>query len=268
MMDLSPPPEGPVIAPSRPAIIMPSRRIVTPAEARGIRTDPPIGAPLLGGFGASAGSGARSVTGLLRVVAGLANDEATDLVNVSTDRAAGDLLVTLNVLYGNPSAASTTLSGWTLLKSANVNLSGDNYTVCAHFRVADGTEAATYSFPGVLSGFTYLLRARHAIMGVQATPGNNWTVESTGGNPSAQSITISGLTGEVTVFAFGFNNDGITEFTTESPAFQHKTSSIDASGRGVVGASVYSKNPVNHTVDVGDNTYANALISGYLTPQY
>lgn len=60
MIDFSLPPNAPAIDLPRPAIIMPSRRVVTPAEARGIRTDPPIGAPLLAGFGAGAGHGPRA----------------------------------------------------------------------------------------------------------------------------------------------------------------------------------------------------------------
>jgi hypothetical protein len=52
MLDLALPPTPPL---ARPAIIMPRPAIITPAEARGIKFD-----PLLGAFGAGAGHGARA----------------------------------------------------------------------------------------------------------------------------------------------------------------------------------------------------------------
>lgn len=69
MIDLALPPSVPAIALPRPAIVMPSRRVITPAEARGIETDPPIGLdPALAAFGAGAGHGARAAALSRRIV--------------------------------------------------------------------------------------------------------------------------------------------------------------------------------------------------------
>lgn len=62
MISFDLPPKKPIIEFPRPAIIMPHKHIMTPAETHNIKTNPPIGqlAPSLGMFGTVAGHGARS----------------------------------------------------------------------------------------------------------------------------------------------------------------------------------------------------------------
>lgn len=209
------------------------------------------------------------IGGGLRLVSRVVTDNPNDEVDIPVGAQSGDMLVTLAVLYKNNSAPTTTLTGFTLITSGAVTLFTDRYTIAAWYRVCDGTEGAPVGYSdSILSGITYCLRAPRAITGVQASPSSDWTAQFTGGDPSPQTISASGETAPLAVFAMNFNNDGSLGFTTESPAFQTVDEDIDASGRSDAGISVYPAAPADHSVDTGDNTYANGLISGFLQPQF
>lgn len=211
------------------------------------------------------------IGGGLRLVNRVVADDANDEVDIPSGSQSGDLLVTLATLYKNNSAPTTSLTGFTLIKSAGVTLSTDRYYVAAWYRVCDGTEGAPVAYAdGILSGFTYLLRAPRAIIGVQASPGDDWNAQVTGGDPSAQTVLASGQTAPLAVFALNFNDNGSLGFTTASPAFGVLDEDIDSAvtPRSDVGISIYNGSPSDHSIDTGDNAYANGLISGFLQPQF
>lgn len=86
MIDLALPPKKPIIELPRPAIILPHKRVITPAEARGIRTKPSLEEFLIAGWTA-AGHGARSAAagGKSVVYLGRANNNNNNSPNYNYD---------------------------------------------------------------------------------------------------------------------------------------------------------------------------------------
>lgn len=208
------------------------------------------------------------IGGELRLINRIVVDHVSNEVDIPSGTASGDLLVTLLATYSAAGIPTTTLTGFTLITSANTTIFTDRYLLGAWYRVCDGSEGASIPYANnILSGITYCIRAPRAITGVQATPSADWSAEVTAGNPSPQTILASGGLSPLIACAFA-GDEGASGFSVESPAFDVQDVGIGQSSLGVAGLTIYNGTSLDHTVDMSDGGYWNGLISGFIEPQF
>lgn len=97
---------------------------------------------------------------------------------------------------------------------------------------------------------------------VNSIVNGSWNSELTTGNPVAQTVTVSGVTTPLIVFAFGSVN------TTSGPAFADTPAMNEVVCAGTswsvnVGYLIYNTSPSNQSIDIADGG-TNGLVSGHL----
>lgn len=162
-MDSHPPPKPGLLLPCKPGIIRPHRKILTPAEARGIGHNggPPLDLAFMPGFGA----GRAMVAGdpvppgpSLSLVSWSENSFAggTNL-SYPTGNATGDLLVLWAAMGAT---AMTTPTGFIVAVSVGANLgTAGNMAAGGYYRITNGTETGTYT-PGASQNSLFMMRFR------------------------------------------------------------------------------------------------------------
>jgi hypothetical protein len=198
-----------------------------------------------------------------RLVGTKLSSGAGDIVYIPDEASqSGDLMVILSAVYKENSYPTSTLTGYTLIKSATVGPFTDRYRVMAHYRICDGTEA-DISYGGLMKSTAFLFRDDAAITGVQSSPENDFTAQFTEGNPTLQTIDTSALTGPLLMVGA---TDGGT-YTVNSPAFD---TYVDNASNWYSGVTVKENgvSGVSMSWDNSDRGYVTSLISGFLVPQY
>lgn len=87
-----------------------------------------------------------------------------------------------------------------------------------------------------------------------------WNSQGTTGDPTLQTVTVSGVDTPLIVFAQGFSTT-VPAFTTETPAMTNLTK---GSVGFRLGYTIYNSSPSNQSIDTGDNGLLNILQSGYV----
>lgn len=154
-------------------------------------------------------------------------------------------------------------SGWTKLAGASVASSPAFCRVVASYKKLGDSD------PGASITGMAVSAANNKIMLVFRSPfitftPSTWNAECTSGNPASQSVSASGQTPPLIVFAMAAAEFAATSvgFSTESPVFDAKISNTDTDL--VFGYKIYAGAPSNHTVDMNDLDDNNCLVSGYI----
>ena len=203
----------------------------------------------------------------LRLVSRIEGDYTADEFDIPSGVKAGDLLVTLASIYAT-STPSSSLSGFTTIATASVQIFTDYYRVAAWYRLCDGTEgAAVPCANNLLAGMTYCIRAPRPIIGVQASIGSDWNAEVTGGNPSPQTISAADQPAPLLAFALGAS-DSAAGFSTETPSFAIQDAAFGQGNYGTAGLTIYNSAPSDHTVNMSGSGYFDGLVSGFIKPLF
>lgn len=183
---------------------------------------------------------------------------------------AGDLLIYGDIARDSSPPSAVTPTGFTNM----TNEGAFSTRLMTHYRFADGTESGLTrtGMTGTTSRNAKIVlqfRANQALSGVSPQSLGD---EVTNGNPNQQTITASGGTAPVVLFAFygcmgNVTNSGNVSVRDFSPAQDAEVS---------VGTTFYAKykiiNPAdtlqNHTVDMTDDNGDQGLASGYLQPTF
>lgn len=172
--------------------------------------------------------------------------------------AAGDLAVLFDYAYQNISSPSeVTPSGF----SVHVNQAG---SATVYYRVMISSKICTGSESGNLTGMNGGTRNSKVLLifsgGIASRASSTWNYQTTGGDPSSQSVTASGGAAPLIVFGMAGEDNAIPSFSTASPAFD----SIFTVNVMCVGYKIYNASPQDHSIDMSDLGVINVISSGYL----
>ena len=129
------------------------------------------------------------------------------------------------------------------------------------------TAAGGGSVTGIPGGTKILMVFRPSTSLAAATP-STWNAEVTAGNPSAQTVSASGVTTPLIVFAWaslGNAGDALPSFSTETPAMTNLTNTGPSGGPECrLGYTIYNTSPSDQSIDTADGGSINGLQSGYV----
>lgn len=194
-------------------------------------------------------------------------------ITVPASAQAGDLVVILAYATnfggtGYPPIGSP--AGWTEITHSYFGPSsgGDGHTLYSIYKViVSGDVSASINVINNVSGVNYstqlyVFRPTKTIAGV--TP-STWLTEITSSNPASQAANASGAGTPVIVLGLAGLRAANPSFSTASPAWTSTTSENVGDTRTITGYVLYNTSPQNHTVDMNDLGFANALMSGYIS---
>lgn len=219
--------------------------------------------PALNGAGSTGSGGGGSLT-----MSFLNYSTSTgSTVAVPTNAVAGDwaILFDLGWSLGGGSISEVTPSGWTNLASGFVSDAVEGVSIrlmTSHVTLTAGMigTSITGMNPGRKCKIMLVFRPSTSIITKVAS---SWGNEVTTGNPSAQTVTASGVTTPLVVVAAAGSASGSTAFSTETPSMTNVFISSSSAVSLRVGYTLYNSSPSNQSIDMNDvNT--NALQSGYV----
>lgn len=211
----------------------------------------------------SAGGGASALSFSL---VGYSTSTSTT-ISMPSGTVIGDWAILFDACVLNESGVpSATPSGWASI--ANTELSGAySYRMSVSHKVLTSTSTITgMSSPGSAVSdekavkILFVFRPTTSIV---TTTASTWNAELTTGNPSAQTVTASGVQAPLIVFGFAaYEGSSAPAFTTATPAMTYVTKSAAALSIRV-GYTVYNTSPANQSLDIAD-TGTQGLQSGYV----
>lgn len=213
--------------------------------------------PAFNGAG-SAGSGGGS-SGLTFTFLASATASAPS-ITIPAAAIAGDYAILFDFTKQNSgSVSAVTPTGWTNLKNDSV-VSTDGYRAMVSHRILTGGGSVTGM--NDTSNRKALLVFRPTVAIAALTP-SSWNGEATTGNPTSQTVSASGVTTPLIVFALAACSSGTAaSFSTETPSMTNLT--LGGGGISIrVGYTVYNSSPSDQSIDMNDNGI-NILQSGYV----
>lgn len=211
-------------------------------------------------------AGAGSVTSMTFVTFATST---TNTITIPASANLGDYAILFDAANGyGASVAAVTPSGWTAIVGTGSDSfiagSPNSLRQMASHRVLPAGAGGT-----IVTGITSVAEAKVMLIfrpssGITSLTPSTWNREATSGNPSAQTVTASGVATPLIVFAVGGRTGTTpTAFTTETPSMTNIT--VGATGRSMrIGYTVYNTSPADQSIDVGDPSGDNVFQSGYV----
>jgi len=218
--------------------------------------------PALHGAG-STGSGSGGSLTLTLIASTTANGSS---ISVPAAAVIGDFAVLFDATenHGGSSISTAVPTGWTSLADTfGVGSYSLRTTVSYKILTAAGGSVSGMTGGSFSNKVLLIFRPSTSILTVTSSV---WNAEVTGGNPTSQTVTASGVQTPLIVLAWGVVGDSpIPAFATETPSMTNVTRSGSVTAPACrVGYTIYNSSPSNQSIDVGDNGTVNGLQSGYV----
>ena len=186
-------------------------------------------------------------------------------IAVPSGAIAGDWAILFDVGW-TPAAADSvsavTPSGWTNLANGTISGADVIRLMTSHVVLTAGMIGSSVIGMNTDRECKIMIVVRPSTSIVTTTP-SSWNSEVTAGNPSAQTVTASGITTPLVVVAAGASSTGSTAFSTETPAMTNIAVSSGGDVSLRVGYIIYNSAPANQSIDIND-LQENGLQSGYV----
>lgn len=206
------------------------------------------------------GFGARRGGGLVFLASAVSN---AGTITIPAGAQAGDLAVLCDhARDSNDTPTDVVPSGWTGWGTDGTDAIGDAFRGRLSYKIlgaAEGGTNVTGMNDSAEDKVMLVFRNSGPITNVTASTLN---IQTTTGNPAAQSVMASSGTPPLVVIGCAAAHDATAAFSTANPAFDATVATADADM--IVGYKIYNASPQNHSIDM-NNLGANLLASGYLS---
>lgn len=214
--------------------------------------------PALNGAGSSGSGGGGG--GLSFTLIGSATSTSTT-ISVPAAAIAGDWAILFDTASNKTGSSVSTAvpSGWTSLADGFVSSGRSIRSTVSHRKLTGG---------GTVTGMTGDLKSKVMLVfrpstSILTTVPSTWNNEATAGDPSSQTVTASGVTTPLIVFAVAAaTSSSAPSFSTETPAMTNITTAQNPLAMRI-GYTIYNSSPSNQSIDMGDSS-VNVLQSGYV----
>lgn len=213
--------------------------------------------PTMMGAVAGGGGGGGALASIAFVTSGTSTNKN---VPIPASATAGDLAVVFDSAYsGGFSVGSVTPAGWS---TADDQTDGSIARIKVNYKVLVAGDLGTSPAFSDATDRKIILIFRPTGV-ITSVINSTWNHEFTSGNPSAQTVTVSGLATPLIVLAVGGQVAGSAPAFTDSPSMTEVTctGSLWSIRAGYI---VYNSAPSDQSIDTADGGTMNALLSGFL----
>lgn len=186
-------------------------------------------------------------------------------ISIPAAAQAGDLAVLHDyaATAGTGTQADVVPSGWTGIVTSAFNDGSFNRRQRHSYKVLTPADIFAGSVSGMVGGAAVekMMLAYRPVGAIETVTIPTWGAESTAGNPSSQNVSAAAQAAPLIVMGAAFSFSGTAAFSTASPAFGATQASASTL---LVGYKIYNASPADHTIDMADLGFDNALASGYI----